>query len=768
MTPVPRQERRGAGRNRSEGIAAALRAWRDDPDTAEAIVHERLEPAYPGAFAQLVPALGKPVADRLAAHGIDRLYSHQVRAIDHVRAHRDVVVVAGTASGKSLVYQLPIAESIAAEPAACALLLHPTKALSRDQLRGLSRLGTEELVGAVYDGDTDVEARRWIRRHANVVLTNPDMLHVGILPNHGAWTRFLRNLRYVVVDELHVLRGVFGSHTAHVLRRLRRIAAAAGADPTFVFTSATIGNPGELASSLVGRTVLVVDADTAPRGPRRHVIWNPEVEDPETGRRASSLGAATRAFSDLVSRDVATILFARSRKAAELTYRWARDRLDPDRRERISPYRAGYLAEERRRIEQRLFAGDLLGVTATNALELGIDVGGLDATVASTFPGTIASYRQQSGRAGRSSDLALSVLVAGQDALDQYYATHPERLYAGAPEAAVINPANPAIADAHVTCAASEQPLDPSDREYFGDEFEETVNRLVQAETLSIRHGRVFWPGGRSPAATIDLRAAGGRRYVIVDDRGTLLGSVDEDRAFSQCHEGAVYLHRGEGYLVERCDLGLAEVRVRREEVPYYTQPKTEKDLAVIAVDDTKPIGRLTVRRGVVAVESQVVAYQRKAIDTGAVIDTAPLDLPVRRLQTAAIWYEFPTTLLVDTGIDAAAAPGTLHAIEHAAIGVLPLFAICDRWDVGGLSAAAHPDAPGGGFFIYDGYEGGIGIAPLAFQAAAAHLEATLDLVAACPCQRGCPSCVQSPKCGNFNDPLDKAGAIRLLQRALR
>jgi DEAD/DEAH box helicase domain-containing protein len=751
-----------------EGIEAALQAWRADPEAVEAIVHERLEPGISGTYARLQPALPERIVARLADHGIERLYRHQVTAIEDVRAGRDIVVAAGTASGKSLAYQLPIAESIDGDPATCALLLYPTKALSRDQLRGVGRLGSDELVGAVYDGDTDVEARRWIRRHANVVLTNPDMLHVGILPNHGAWARFLTNLRYVVVDELHVLRGVFGSHTAHVLRRLRRIAAGHGAHPTFVFTSATIGNPGELASGLIGRPVLVVDQDASPRGPRRHVIWNPEVEDPETGRRASSLGSATKVFSDLVSHDVSTILFARSRKAAELTYRWSRDRLDADRRARISSYRAGYLPEERRRIEQRLFAGELLGVTATNALELGIDVGGLDATIASTFPGTIASYRQQSGRAGRGSDLALSVLVAGQDALDQYYAAHPDRLYAGVPEAAVINPGNPAIADAHVQCAAAELPLKPDDRDYFGDEFEETVNRLVQAGTLGIRDGRVFWPGGRSPAATIDLRAAGGRRYVIVDDRGNLLGSVDEDRAFSQCHRGAVYLHRGDGYLVERCDIELAEVRVRREEVPYYTQPKSEKDLAIIDLGESKSLGHLTVRRGLVAVESQVVAFQRKEINTGAIIDTEPLDLPVRRLQTEAVWYEFPGTVLADADVDAAAAPGTLHAVEHAAIGVLPLFAICDRWDVGGLSAAAHPDTPGGVFFIYDGYDGGIGIATMAFAAAQEHLEATLDLVAACPCRGGCPSCVQSPKCGNFNEPLDKAGAIRLLGRALR
>lgn len=754
--------------NSGRDIMAALQAWHDDVDAAAAIVHQRREPGVAARYGSLDPAPPEAISARLNAAGIDRLYRHQVAAIERIRSHEDVVVAAGTASGKSLVYQLPIAEAIERDSDACALLLYPTKALTRDQLRGVSRLGSDELVSAVYDGDTDTESRRWIRRHANVVLTNPDMLHVGILPNHGSWRRFLANIRFVVVDELHVLRGVFGSHTAHVLRRLRRVAAANGADPVFVFTSATIGNPGELASGLVGRTVAVVDQDTSPRGPRQHLIWNPELEDPETGRRASSLGAATRIFSDLVSHDVSTILFARTRKATELTYRWARDRLDDDRRERISSYRAGYLPEERRQIEHRLFAGELLGVTATNALELGIDVGGLDATIASTFPGTIASYRQQSGRAGRGTELALNVLVAGQDALDQYYAANPDRLYRGVPEAAVVNPDNPAIADAHVQCAAHELPLEPADRIYFGPSFEETVNRLVQEGSLGIRDGRVFWPGGRSPAGGMDLRSAGARRYVIVDESGDLLGSVDEDRAFAQCHRGAVYLHRGDGYLVDRCDIALGEIRVRREEVPYYTQPKTEKDLVVTGLGDHQTIGDITVRRGLVTVSSQVVAFQRKLISTGATIDTERLDLPVRRLQTEAVWYEIPEETIAEAGIDAGSAPGALHAVEHAAIGVLPLFAICDRWDVGGLSAAAHPDAPAGVFFIYDGYDGGIGIATLAFAAAERHLEATVDLIAACPCHRGCPSCVQSPKCGNFNEPLDKDGAIRLLRGALR
>jgi DEAD/DEAH box helicase domain-containing protein len=739
-------------------------SWREHPDSADCVVDVRTEPERPAMFDDLDPPPPAVISSRLAEAGIERLYRHQVAAIRSIRSGTHTVIVAGTSSGKSLAYQLPIAEAMTGGGGATALLVFPTKALSRDQLRGLHRIGSDDLVPAVYDGDTPAEDRKWARKQANAVLTNPDMLHVGILPNHTAWSRFLSRLRFVVVDELHTLRGAFGTHTALVLRRLRRLAAANGSEPTFIFTSATIGNPGELAASLIAAPVQVVDQDTSPTGPRTFVLWNPELEDEITGRRASPLGDATRVFSDLVAADVPSILFARSRRATELTYIRAKDRLDPQHAARIAPYRAGYRPEQRREIEERLFSGDLLGVTTTNALELGIDIGTLDASVLSTFPGTIASFRQQSGRAGRTSAAALTVLVAGQDQLDQYYMNHPDDLFARSPEAVVINPANPTIAAGHIECAAHEAPLTPEDRAWFGDGFEELVTDLVSRDRLGIREGRVFWRGGRSPAGAMDLRGAGGGSYVIIDDVDGILGTVDEGRAFTQTHEGAVYLHQGDAYVVTRLDVANREVRVRGDDPGYYTQPKVEKDLAVASVTERSRLGAFGLGNGMVEVETHVIEYRRKDVRTGAIIDTIPLDLPARRFRTQAVWYTMDDAMFENAGVDVMEVPGTLHAMEHCAIGILPVLAVCDRWDIGGLSTAFHADTAGPAFFIYDGYPGGTGIAPLAYDLADRHLRVTLETIERCPCATGCPSCVQSPKCGNFNDPLDKEGARRMLR----
>ncbi len=742
--------------------------WQADPDRAERIVHVEPIPARDPIFEAVEPPLPEPVAAALAERGIDRLYRHQAQAIRRVRDGIDTVVVAGTASGKSLAYQVPIAEALLAEPrGASALALYPTKALSQDQLRGFTRLGVAGLVAAIYDGDTDRDQRVWVRRNANVVLTNPDMLHIGILPHHARWADFLHRLRYVVVDELHVLRGIFGTNVALVLRRLRRLCAHYGADPTFVFASATIGNPGELAAGLAGRPVEVVDQDTSPAGERLFVLWNPPLEDPDEGIRASSLAESTDAFVDLVRREVPTIAFSRSRKATELMYRWGRERLDPDHAARISPYRGGYLPADRRRIEQALFSGDLLGVTATDALELGIDVGGLDAAIVNTFPGTIASLRQQAGRAGRTTKQSLAVLVAGQDALDQYYMSHPEQLFSRAPEAAVINPTNPRVLAAHMGCAAYELPLEPGDRDWLGEEIEELAPDLVAEGALRVRSAKLYWARRRAPAPDVNIRSSDGRAYSIVDERGDLLGSVEESRALSQAHPGAIYLHQGETYIVEDLDRSGLEVRVRRHKAGYYTQPKEEKLLDVRKVAARSRAGRFGLGLGTVEVETQVVGYRRKAIRGGEVLGYEPLDLPPLTFTTEAFWVTVPDSVYDKAQVEWNEVPGTLHAAEHTGIAMLPLFAICDRWDVGGLSTALHPQTGGGVWFIYDGYAGGAGIAPIGFEHAERHLRATLEAIRSCPCAAGCPSCVQSPKCGNFNDPLDKDGAARLLAAGL-
>ncbi|MBU1865244.1 MAG: DEAD/DEAH box helicase [Actinobacteria bacterium] len=743
-----------------------LAAWAADPEISDRIAHVESVAAHDAIFEDLDPPMAAPLAAALAERGIERLYRHQAQAIKRARAGIHTVVVAGTASGKSLVYQVPIAEAALVNRKATSLLLFPTKALTQDQYRSLYGLRLAPLVPAVYDGDTDQETRAWVRRHANVVLTNPDMLHIGILPHHARWATFLARLEYVVIDEVHVLRGIFGSHVANVLRRLRRLAAHYGANPTFLASSATIGNPAELAGRLVGVPFEQVDQDTSPAGTKHYVLWNPEKDEAGEGRR-SALAETTDVFVDLVRRGKHTIAFTRSRKGTELVYRWARERLGGDLGARIAPYRAGYLAEDRRRTEERLFSGELLGVTATNALELGIDVGGLDAAVLTTFPGTIASFRQQAGRAGRTLEESLAVLVAGEDALDQWFMRHPDRLFSRPSEAAVVNPVNPDVLGAHAGCAAYELPLGNEDVEYFGEELEELLPALVDRGELRPRGRRMYWGPRQAPAPGIDIRSAGGTPYSIVDQDGSVIGTVDEGRAFQQVHPGAVYLHQGDSYLVEELNLGGRVARVALGEVDFYTQPHRETDLWVRARRRHTRVGRFTVAHGIVEVSDRVTAYKKKSIRDGSVLGHETLDLPSRTFETQAFWVTVPDGLMDQAGVGHLDQPGTLHAAEHTAIAMLPLFAICDRWDVGGLSTPFHPDAGGPVWFIYDGYPGGAGISPIGFERSDEHLRATLAALRECDCSAGCPSCVQSPKCGNFNDPLDKAGAIRLLAAGL-
>jgi DEAD/DEAH box helicase domain-containing protein len=747
-------------------FAGIVESWAGNPDLEGELVHVRSRPARGAINAPVEPPLPSLLTARYAERGIEELYRHQARAIDSIRSGANTVVVAGTAGGKTLCYQAPIVESILDQPKSSALLIYPTKALAQDQLRSFRDLGIPEVNAATYDGDTPADERSRVRRSSNVVLTNPDMLHVGILPSHERWADFLHRLRYVVVDEMHTLRGIFGTHVAMILRRLRRLADMYGADPTFVFGSATIGNPAELASALCGLDVTVIDDDSSPVGEQTIALWNPPVTDIDLNRRRSSLVESTDLFLDLVRRDVHTIAFARSRKATELMYRWARERLPTTERDRIAPYRGGYLPEQRRRIEARLFSGQLAGIVATNALELGIDVGGLDAALLTSFPGTISAFRQQSGRAGRGREESLVALVGGEDALDQYFMTHPDELFTRPPEAAVINPGNPLVAEAHAACAANELPLTIDDRDILGTAMEEAANRLVQAGHLKLKDGRLYWARRRRPAPQVNIRTSGGTAFVIVGPDGAI-GTLDEERAFRDGHEGAVYLHEGETFVVDSVDTQRREIRVTPRMVDYYTQPKTEKVLEVIESEAKDRIGPVGHHYGIVRVESHVTGYQKRKLGSREVMDTVYLDLPPTVFQTEGIWFTIPDQVLRDADIDPTTAPGALHAAEHAGIAMMPLMAICDRWDIGGLSTAWHPQVGGPTIFIYEAYPGGAGISPVAFRAGRDHLRATVEAVRSCPCLSGCPSCVQSPKCGNGNDPLDKAGAVRLLDTIL-
>ena len=760
-----------------------LRSLGDDPR----LVHVERLAARPARFADLATPLPEAVAARLP---VGRLWAHQAEAIDLVRAGRSVVVATGTASGKSLCYQLPIAEAaVTGVRPATALLLFPTKALAQDQLRALGDLDVPGLVAATYDGDTAPEMRTWVRANANVVLTNPEMLHHGMLPHHDRWATFFKRLRHVVVDELHVLRGIFGSHVAHLLRRLRRLCAFYGSDPTFVFSSATIGEPARLASELCGRDVQAVIDDASPRGERIVALWNPRLADdaaplgavdddagtliPRTGRTTGALAA------ELVRRSRRTIVFCQSRKGTEIVAADMRRRLPPGDRERVRPYRGGYLPAERRAIEAELFGGQLLAVVATTALELGIDVGGLDACVLDGFPGTIASMWQQAGRAGRDAQTSLALLVAGDDQLDQWLMAHPTEVFDRPPEPAVVNPANPYVLLPHLSCAAYELPLRSDDEQWWPGLLDDGVRSLVLDDRLLVRtldrataraparQPVAVWAGNGWPAHRVGLRSSGGDEFRIARPDGTLVGTVDHGRALRLVHPGAVYLHQGQAWRVTDLDLDDRVATVEPTDGREYTQPRSDTDITVLGEDATRAVGRARLALGSVRVVSRVTGYRRLDVATGDLLGIADLDLPPTELTTRAFWYTIPPDVLGRAGVAPGAWPGTLHAVEHAAIGLLPLFTICDRWDVGGVSSALLADTGLPTIVVYDGYPGGAGIAELGFDAAGRHLEATLELVAACPCDDGCPSCVQSPKCGNGNDPLDKAGAIAVLRALL-
>lgn len=739
------------------------------------IVHVERLPARPARTAALSTPLPKAL-ERLIPPG--GLWTHQAQAIDLLRSGQSAVVATDTASGKSLCYQLPIAEALVDRlRPATALLLFPTKALAQDQLRALGAMDVPGMIAVTYDGDTDQATRTWARSNANVVLTNPEMLHGAILPHHDRWATFLRRLRYVVIDELHVLRGVFGTHLAHLIRRLRRLCAHYGSSPTFAFSSATIGAPATLASALCGLEVVTVDDDGSPRGERRFALLDPPVVDELSGARTSSNSETASMVARLVQADYRTISFCRSRKGTELVAADIARRLPPELAGSVRSYRSGYLADERRQIEAELYGGEVRAVVATSALELGVDIGSLDACVLNGFPGTIASMWQQAGRAGRQRQESLSVLVAGEDQLDRWFMANPTEVFRRSPEPAVINPANPFILDPHLACAAYELPLSPKDARYWGEQLDDGVRRLVLGDQLTTRRRPLRGGGGDEPVAVwtargvpgrrLGLRSGAGTEVKIVRTDGSLIGTVDAARACAAVHGGAVYLHRGQSYRVLELDLDGLEAVVEVDDGDTYTQAREITDISVIGVDQQCAVGRSELFLGAVEVRSQVVGYQRKDVRTRKIVANEPLELPPQELVTRAFWYVVTPELLADAAVDADALPGTLHAAEHAAIGLLPLFTICDRWDVGGVSTALHRDTGLPTVFIYDGYPGGAGIAELGFASSDRHLQATLDLLQACGCSFGCPSCVQSPKCGNGNEPLDKHGAIRLLSTVL-
>jgi DEAD/DEAH box helicase domain-containing protein len=733
----------------------------------EQVVYEGRLASQPAERVPLPGHLHPQLSEALERDGIDELYSHQAEAFASA-LEGDTIVTTGTASGKSLAFNLPVLDTLARDRRARAFYLYPTKALAQDQARKLTGLKAPFLHHAIYDGDTPQSERRSIRSRSNLILTNPDMLNVGVMPHHRQWGDVLANLAWIVVDEAHVYRGVFGSHVGNVLRRLRRLARAYGTEPRFILASATIANPEELAERLTGIECRLVDRDGAPRAERKIAMWNPPLTDEATGKRVSVLSEAAGVLAKLVEDDVRTICFMRSRRGVELVQKFTRLRLEDigraDLAERIAPYRAGYTPTQRREIEQRLADGDLLAVVATSALELGIDVGELEAAICITYPGTVASLRQMWGRAGRR-QTGLALYMAGEDALDQFFCRHPEEFLSRPIESAILDHENESIHLPHLVAAAYELPLTSEDADIFGPRLEEHAEQLVRIGHLRERDGRYLPRGAEFPAGRISLRSASVDSFAVVDEAGgEMLGTVEAERAHSTVHPGAVYMHLGQSYEVEELDLHGRSALVRSFSGDWYTQPKKETETFIEEVRRQRMIGTVELNFGMVSVSEEVVAFQKKRVSDHEVLDLLPVDLPVQRFVTQALWYVIPEALLAEE-FPLEVLQGSLHAAEHAQIAVLPLIAMCDRWDIGGLSTAYHHQTGRSTIFIYDGHPGGVGITRAGFEAFERLCDDALRLISECTCKSGCPSCVQSPKCGNLNEPLNKNGSIELLQR---
>jgi DEAD/DEAH box helicase domain-containing protein len=748
--------------SRTEPWGALLETGRAD----ERLVHDDLYEPRPPRRVDVPADLGPQVKAALEQAGIDALYEHQAEAIEAAFAG-PTIITTGTASGKSLCFQVPTLEVLTSDPAARALYLYPTKALAQDQARALNRFGLPQAMRpAIYDGDTPRSDRATIRKRANVILTNPDMLHVGILPHHAAWDELLANLAFVVVDEAHVYRGVFGSHVGNVLRRLRRAAAIHGTEPRFLLASATIANPVELAERLTGlEKFALVNRDAAPRAARRVAMWNPPLLDEKLGLRGSPLYEAAELFSELITAGTRTICFMKSRKGVELILRHASDRLDAHLAARIAPYRAGYTPAQRQDIQRRLSSGDLLGVVATDALELGIDIGELDAAICVTFPGTVASLRQMWGRAGRRGQ-GLAVYIAGEDALDQFFCRHPDEFLGRPVESAILDPHSSEIYAEHLVCAAHEAPLGDADAAFFGERWRGFADELTLAGFLRQRAGGyVPRHADDYPAARVALRSASADSFILIDgSSGEVLGTVEAARAYGTVHEGAIYLHMGRAYRVIELDLEGRRALLEPFSGDYFTQAKRDSMTFVERLHERRETSGVTLSFGEVVYSETVLGYQRKSLQDHQVIDFQTLDLPTVEFPTRALWFELDE-LIDEEQFPAGKLLGALHAVEHAQIAVLPLIAMCDRWDIGGLSTNAHPQTGGPTIFIYDGHPGGVGITRRGYDQFERLVSDARRLIGECPCQSGCPSCVQSPKCGNLNEPLSKAGALELLRR---
>ena len=720
------------------------------------------EPKYEDLSTPLHPRLH----DFLASAGIDRLYSHQAAAINEVLEGGHVAVVTSTASGKTFCYNLPILHTQLTSPGKNALYIFPTKALAQDQMRKLREFGLQDGPRfGIYDGDTPTADRRRIRRDCHTILTNPDMLHLGILSNHVHWAEFFRQLSFVVIDEMHTYRGVFGAHVANVIRRLRRICRHYGSVPQFIACSATIGNPDELMNKLTGVKPKVVDEDGSPSGEKWFAFWNPPYIG--EGERKSANSEAAALFVKLVRAGVRNITFTKARVVAELICRYAEQSLKdrPDLASRIMSYRGGYTPEQRREIERGMFEGKLIGVTATNALELGVDIGDLDACILTGYPGTIVSTWQQAGRAGRGRGSSLAILIALDNPLDQYLVRNPQYLLDGKNEQAILDPHNSYVLAEHLMCAAYEIPISELDLPLFGANADQVLAALQEAGQIQQSGNRWHWTGSGQPAAQVNIRSSGGESFLIYDlaHPETPLGSIEEASAYYFLYEGAVYLHLADSYVVERLDIPARRAHVSRRDVEYYTVARSRTEVNIESESASHLQGSGTLHFGEVVVTSHVTGYWKRQLVTDITLDTIDLDLPEQSFVTTALWFTLDGRIPADVESRPLGLAGGIHGLEHGLIGMMPLYAMCDRNDIGGASHPIHPQTGLPTIFIYDAHPGGVGISQAAYARADELLQATRRAISECPCPEGCPSCIQSPKCGDNNTPLDKRSALSLL-----
>jgi len=744
----------------SEYVAALLASER----LGRQVCHHRLLPGREAGYAEPRRPWASAIRELLAARGISALYAHQALAADLVRAGRHIVVATPTASGKTFAFQLPIIEAVLANPDSRAIAVYPLKALAQDQLRGFTEL-TAPLpakgrpTAAIYDGDTKPSQRAKIRkRPPNLLLTNPEMLHLSLLPHHGAWAQVFATLTHIVLDEVHTYRGVLGAHMSQVLRRVQRLCRYYGSDPAFVFCSATVGNPAELCRLLTGIEPVAVTESSAPAGARHMVFLNPE-DSPAT--------AAIQLLQAALSRGLKTIVYAQSRRMTELIALWASEK-SGQYQDKISAYRAGFLPEERREIEARMSSGELLAVISTSALELGIDIGGLDVCILVGYPGSVMATLQRGGRVGRAQQESAVVLVAQEDALDQYFMRHPEDFFARPPENAVLNPANPVILPRHLVCAAAELPLDLA---RGGESYLDSpgaraalAGLLARGELLESADGREVLSPRKRPHHNVDLRGAGAQVAIEDADTGAIIGAVDSLRACRETHPGAVYLHRGRTWLIESLDLPGRTVKARAARVGYSTRVRASKETEILEIFDRREaLGtRITLAR--LKVTERITGYEKRSTRGGALLGMVPLDLPPSVFETEGLWLDIPDEARRGAEAEYLHFMGGIHALEHAAIGILPLLVMTDRNDLGGISTPLHPQTNGAAVFIYDAMPGGAGLTREAFAKAEELLARTLAVVTDCPCELGCPSCVHSPKCGSGNRPIDKAAARFLLR----